>query len=81
VVKDWPGSFFQTLRLPHLYRTGLLFDGVRMIPEAVADLDIAAALSPQKRQPRSTQVELKPVDPTWPPPGAEVTGEAARNET
>lgn len=76
---DWPGDLFSLIRLPRLDGPGFVFDGARLIPEAVADLDVAATLAPRKRQPRSTQVELIPIGP-WPP--AETSpGEAERNVT
>lgn len=63
---DWPGDFYSLIRLPRLDGPGFLFDGARMIPEAVAALDVAAAVAPRKKQPRPTQIELVPVDPVWP---------------
>ncbi|MDH2341507.1 hypothetical protein [Bradyrhizobium sp. SSUT77] len=76
---DWPGDLSSLIRLPRLDGPGFVFDGARLIPEAVADLDVAATLAPRKRQPRSTQVELIPIGP-WPP--AETSpGEAERNVT
>lgn len=75
---DWPGSFHQLLRLPRLDAPGCLFDGSLMVPETVADLDVAAVVAPRKKPPRSTQIELIPVDPAWPPTAA-VPGEVDRN--
>ncbi|MCK1424598.1 MULTISPECIES: hypothetical protein [unclassified Bradyrhizobium] len=74
---DWPGSFYELLRLPRFDAQGCLFDGSLMVPEAVADLDVAAAVAPRKKTPRSTQIELVPVDPAWPP--ADAKSEADRN--
>jgi len=66
-LPDWPGSLFSLIRLPRIDGPGFLFDGALLTPEAVADLDVAAAVAPRKKQPRPTQFELIPVDPTWPP--------------
>ncbi|MCK1618058.1 hypothetical protein IVA96_15675 [Bradyrhizobium sp. 159] len=72
-LADWPGDLFSLIRLPHLDGPGFAFDGSLMTTEAVADLDVDAAIAPRKKPPRSTQIELIPIDPTWPPP---VTTEA-----
>lgn len=72
-IADWPGALFSLIRLPRLDAPGLLFDGAVMTPEAVAALDVAATVAPRSKPPRSTQIELIPIDPTWPPP---VTTEA-----
>ncbi|QHP69560.1 hypothetical protein EI171_21075 [Bradyrhizobium sp. LCT2] len=77
-LADWPGDLFSLIRLPRLDGPGFAFDGSRMTPEAVADLDIAAATTPRRKQPRPTQVELIPVDATWPPADG-VAAEANRN--
>ena len=74
---DWPGSIHQSLRLPRFDAPGTLFDGSLLTIEAVAALDVAAAVKPAKRKPRAVQVELVPIDPTWPP--VSVVGQAERN--
>lgn len=65
---DWPGSFHELLRLPRLDAPGPAFDGSVVTLEPVADLDVAAVLAARKKPPRPTQIELIPIDPTWPPP-------------
>lgn len=77
VALDWPGALFSLIRLPRLDGPGYAFDGSHMTIEAVADLDVAAVLAPRKRQPRPTQVELIPIDPTWPPPVTTEANDAA----
>lgn len=67
-LSDWPGSFYQLLRLPRLDAPGTLFDGSVMTVEAVAALDVAAVTKPAKRRPRAVQKETIPVG-TWPPAG------------
>lgn len=65
-LPDWPGGLYSLIRLPRLDGPGLLFDGATAIPEAVAALDVAAAITPRKKQ-RPLQIELVPIDPVWPP--------------
>jgi hypothetical protein len=78
-LTDWPGDLFSLVRLPRLDGPGFLFDGSLLTVEAVAALDVAAAVKPAaRRQPRPVQIELTPVDPTWPPAEA-APGEADRN--
>ncbi|MET4233376.1 hypothetical protein ABIA85_006669 [Bradyrhizobium sp. LA6.10] len=76
-VADWPGNLFSLIRLPRLDGPGFLFDGAIGTPETVADLDVAAAVAPRKKQLRPVQIELIPVDPSWPP--ANVVGQADQN--
>ncbi|WJR74920.1 hypothetical protein [Bradyrhizobium sp. NP1] len=76
---DWPGSFHELIRLPRLDGPGALFDGSLLTIEAAAALDVAASVKPTKRQPRPVQIELIPVDPTWPPATAAAPTEADAN--
>jgi hypothetical protein len=78
VLSDWPGDFHTLVRLPRLDGPGALFDGALLTVEAVAAIDLAALVKPAKRQPRSIQIELIPVDPTWTPADA-APGEADRS--
>lgn len=73
-LTDWPGALSSLIRLPSLTGPGVVFDGALMTPEAVASLDVAALFAPRKKHPRPTQIELVPVDPSWPP--ADATAEA-----
>jgi hypothetical protein len=79
-LPDWPGDLFSLVRLPRLDGPGALFDGSLLTVEAVAALDVAAAVKPAKRPPRPVQIELTPIDPSWPPSQAATPTEAARNE-
>lgn len=81
VSYDWPGSFHALIRLPSLDGPGALFDGARMTAEAVAALDVAAAVEPAKRAGRAVQFELIPADPKWPPTPAPARTEAEAQVT
>lgn len=78
-LPDWPNDLFALMRLPRTDGPGFAFDGSTMTPEAVAGLDVAAAVAPRKKPPRPVQIELVPVDPVWSP--ADVVGQADRNVT
>jgi hypothetical protein len=75
---DWPGNLFALVKLPHFTGPGPLFDGSILTIEQVAALDVDAAAKPAKKPKRPVQVELAPIDPTWPPAGI-APGEAGRN--
>lgn len=76
-LPDWPGDLFSLVRLPRFDGPGFAFDGAVVTREAVADLDVAAVAAPRKKTPRPVQIELVPVDPTWPPPVREADDAAA----
>ncbi|MGY3584452.1 hypothetical protein ACVIGB_006489 [Bradyrhizobium sp. USDA 4341] len=75
---DWPGDLFRLVRLPRFDDVGVLIDGSSMTIEAMAAMDVAAAIKPTKRPARPVQIEQRPVDPTWPPSPAAAPTEADR---